>query len=390
MRRQYWYVTGGTVLALGIAAWLVMHRGGSDAAQREMTPAVALATVREGEFTVVLDEGGFVGSPTAGTSQLAFANSGVLRRVYVRVGDRVSAGEALAALDLEPLALEAQGAEDDARAATASAAAAAVNRYQQRVEADRSAAAREERLYRAGVVALKDVQDARATLATDSADAQSAGALRTAAQAQAASAAAKAALAQSDLNRATLRSPSDGIVTAILHRPGEPVDPGTAVVIVGPNIQNEATLRVPSSDADQIQIGDAVDLAITGLTVRARGRVTAVVRALDPTTQTATVIVGGLPPNASAGAAVRARVTVARVAGLLVPQIAIVADPQTGDDVVFSQQRQKDGSFKFTQAIVSVRHENGTTALVGAGLKPGERIAAQGAFELLAPAGAGD
>lgn len=386
MRRRYWYYVGGA-LVIGIVAWFVAHRGGSTAAPPEVNPAVALATVREGGFTVVLDEGGFIGSPTAGTSQLAFANSGVLRAVYVRVGDRISAGEPLAALDLQPLALAAESAQADARAASASAAAAAVNRYQLRVEADRSAAARSERLYRAGVVALKDVEDARATLATDSADAQSAGAQRMAAQAQAAGAAAKAALAQSDLDRATLRSPSDGIVTAILHRPGEPVDPTTAVVIIGPNAQNEATLRVPSSDAAQVQIGDVVDLAITGLTLHAAGRVTAVVRALDPSTQTATVIVGGIPPGASAGAAVRARIAVARVDGLLVPQSAIVGDPQSGNDLVFLQQRQKDGSLKFTQSIVTVEHENGTTALVSTGLKPGERIASQGAFELLAPAG---
>ncbi|MGC2129977.1 MAG: hypothetical protein WA629_07775, partial [Candidatus Aquilonibacter sp.] len=127
-----------------------------------------------------------------------------------------------------------------------------------------------------------------------------------------------------------------------------------------------------------------------GVALHAAGRVTAVVRALDPTTQTATVIVAGLPQGAAAGAAVRARIAVARVNGLLVPQEAIVADPQSGNDVVFVQQRQIDGSFKFIQANVNVDHENGTTALVGAGLKPGERIAAQGAFELLAPAGGGD
>ncbi|MGC2130093.1 MAG: biotin/lipoyl-binding protein, partial [Candidatus Aquilonibacter sp.] len=118
MRRQSWYVIGGAVLGLGIVAWFVAHRGGSAASQRELTPAVALATVREGGFTVVLDEGGFVGSPAAGTSQLAFASSGVLRSIYVRIGDRVSAGEPVAALDLQPLTLAAQGAQADSRAAT--------------------------------------------------------------------------------------------------------------------------------------------------------------------------------------------------------------------------------------------------------------------------------
>lgn len=389
MRKEWWYLAVAVLVAA--TAWFVAHRPAPDAPQADAAPVVALASVHVGAFAVVLDESGSAGAPAASTAQLAFAGAGIVRSVYVHAGDRVRAGEALAALDLHPLELAAQSAQADAHAADAQAASAAVDRYATRIAVDRTAATRAQRLYEAGVIALKDVEEARATLAADEADARSARANRTAMQAQAASAALKAQSALGDLNRATLRSPSDGIVTAILHRPGEAVDPSTPVVTIGSAQPDVATLRVPSSDIGQIAVGDEADITISGSAQSpAKGHVIAVVPAVDPATQSATVVVAGLPAGALAGAAVDARITVAHVRGMLVPQAAIVSDPQSGNDVVFAQSTQKDGSVKFSQRVVTVAHEDGTTALVSAGLRPGERIAAQGAFELLAPTGGGD
>jgi membrane fusion protein, heavy metal efflux system len=390
MRRRWIYASGVAAVAIIASIWWTFAHRGAPESTADVTPSVQLAAVRFGDFTVVLDESGFIGAPAGSSTQLAFASSGVLRTLYVHVGDRVAAGQSLAALDVQPLALAARGAEADSRAADAAAVAAAVDRYSTRLIVDSNAVARQERLYNAGVVAFKDVEDARATLAADRADARGADAQSAAARALAASAADKAALAKNDLARATLRSPSDGVVTAILHRAGEPVDQSMPVVVVGPADQHEATLRVPSTDASQMAAGDTVDLVVSGSPQHAMGRVAAVIAAVDPATQTATVIVTGVPGDAVAGAAVRARIAVAHVRGLLVPQSAIVADPQNGDNVVFARQRQKDGSFKFAQIAVSVQHEDGSTALIAAGLRPGERVAAQGAFELLAPSGGGD
>jgi RND family efflux transporter MFP subunit len=389
MRKEWWYLAAAALV--GATVWFVAHRPAPDTPQADVAPVVALATVRVGAFAVVLDEAGSAGAPAASTAQLAFASAGILRSIYVHAGDRVSAGEALAALDLRPLELAAQGAQADAQAADAQAAAAAVNRYATRITVDRTAAARAQRLYAAGVIAFKDVEEARATLAADEADARSAHANRVAMQAQAASAMLKAQSAQGDLERATLRSPSDGVVTAILHRPGEAVDPSTPVVTIGSAQPDVATLHVPSSDVAQIAVGDEADVTISGSAQPpAKGHVIAVVPSVDPATQSATVVIAGLPAGALAGAAVNARITVAHVRGMLVPQAAIVSDPQSGNDVVFVQTPQKDGSVKFSQRIVTVAHEDGNTALVSAGLHLGERIAAQGAFELLAPAGGGD
>jgi RND family efflux transporter MFP subunit len=355
--------------------------------QTAAAPATRVARVQERDFTIVLEENGTVGAPSAENSQLAFPSSGVIERIDVTVGQRVSAGEALASLDLRPFELAAASAHADARAANESAAAASVNRYGARLSVDRAALERAVRLYAAGVVAQKDVQDARAALAGDEADARAAAAGRSAAEAQAVSAQARALSAQADVNRAVLRSPIDGVVTAVLHRPGEAVDPSTDVMTVAPQTQHEITLRVPSSDAAHILAGDRVQLTVTGVADAAIGRVAAVVGSVDPATQTATVIVNGVPAGAEAGAAVRARITVAVRRGLVIPQAAIVQDPQSGNDVVFVEQKQKDGTLAFAERTVTVESEKGTSALVSSGLRAGDRIAAAGAFELLAPAG---
>lgn len=386
-----WMYAGIAMVAIAVAGmWLLTHRTAQAPADSSAAPSVALATVRFGEYAVVLDESGSIGAPAGTASQLAFPVSGTIAALDVQVGEHVSAGQRLASLDTRSLSLSAQQAAADAQAASAQANAASVDRFSTKLAVDRAAVEREEHLYKAGVAARKEVEAARAQLASDQADARAAVAGRTAADASARSAAAKEALANADLSRASLRAPVDGIVTAILRRPGESVDPTVPVISIGTAQQAQATLQVPSSDASRIAVGDAAEITVTGTAQRSRGRVSAVVPSVDPATQSATVVVSGVPDGAVAGNAISAKITTSHVRGLIVPQSAIVQDPQSGDNVIFVQAKQKDGSTKFEPRTVSVVHEDGTNAQVSGPLRAGDRVAAQGAFELLAPAGGGD
>lgn len=374
----------------------------------DAAPSVQLATVRSGEYSVTLREAGHVGAPAGTTTKATFAVSGILQAVNVHVGEYVGAGTALAQLDTRALSYDAQQARAEAQAASASygggavpaaqlsGAQASALAAQQRVAADVAQVTREQRLYAAGVAALKDVQAAQSQLAADRAaaavsraDARAAASQPQVLAAQAQAAQAKAAAAENALAQGTLTAPVSGVVTAIFKRPGESVDPSTPVLAIGPAQQNVATLDVPATDAQQISVGNPASLTIDGLRSAGSGSVTAVVPSVDPATQSATVVVSGVPPGAVAGSAVQARIVVAHVSGVLIPQSAIVQDPQSGDNVVFVQQRQKDGSLKFVQRTVEIRHEDGTTAQIASGVRPGERIAAQGAFSLLAPGGGG-
>jgi multidrug efflux pump subunit AcrA (membrane-fusion protein) len=377
--------------ALAAAIVLLAGCGGGHAQDGGSTaaPAVRLTTARVGSYVERVQAVGRIGAPAGAQSKLSFAGSGILQSVYVRIGDRVSAGQALASLDTSGLALAASQARADAQAARASLQQSQVDRVSTKLAVDRAAVRREESLYAAGVAPLKDVEAARAQLASDQADAATARTQVTGAQAQVQSAAARAAIAQRDLQNGTLRAPSDGIVTAIYKRAGEAVDPSTPVIAVGPSRTGEVTLDVTAADAARVRAGDRVTFSIPGTSMSTTGRIDGVSTAIDPATQTATITASGFPSGAPAGSAVQATIEVRQDRGIVIPQSAVVQDPQSGDTLVFVQVRDKNGAAKFSQRTVSVAAQDGSQVLVASGLKPGERIAAQGGFALLAPAGGG-
>ncbi|HEY8298214.1 MAG TPA: efflux RND transporter periplasmic adaptor subunit [Candidatus Baltobacteraceae bacterium] len=378
-------VVAAVVVVGAIVAYVVLHRRPT-LQQAPAAPQVALATARAGDFTERISAVGRVGAPAGAQTKVAFAVPGILQSVDVRVGEHVGAGQTLAQLNTRNLSLTAQQAQADAAAAAANAQAAAVDKLSTKIAVDRRTLERAQSLFAAGVGARKDIEAARAVLAADYADRNLNGAQRTAAAAQAQSASARSSLTQNDLANATLRAPSDGVVLAILKQPGESVDPTTPVIAIGPAAQAELTLNVSAGDAQRVRVGDPVSIAVPGTNLHAQGRVIGVTPAVDPTTQSATVVVSGVPPGSVAGSAVAATIIVGHSTGILLPQTAIVQDPQSGKTVVFLQKRGKNGDAQFVQTTVSVVQSDGTTAEI-TGLNPGAQVAAQGAFALLAPGG---
>lgn len=376
--------------ALTLAAALAACAGRAPDAGSSAAPAVSLTTARFGTFVNRVQAVGRIGAPAGTQSKLSFAGSGILRSVDVSIGEHVDAGQPLGQLDTSGLALAASQAHADAQAAGANLAQSRIDRISTKLDVDRAEVRREQSLYAAGVAALKDVQAAQAQLAADQADAATARTQIAGAQAQAQSAQARAEIADRDLQNGTLRAPAQGVVTAIYKRPGEAVDPTTPVIAIGPGRSNEVTLDVTAAQAAQIHSGDAVEFSVPGTSLRSSGRIDGVSTALDPATQTAVVTAGGFPTGAPAGSAVQASIAVARERGVIVPQSAVVQDPQTGDTFVFVQSRDKNGTMKFAQRAVTIAAQNGSQALLKSGLHPGERIASQGGFALLAPAGGGD
>ena len=285
-----------------------------------------------------------------------------------------------------------------------------------KVEADRRALARAETLYAGGIAAAKDVETARSQLAADEADARALHAkagesgsgsssvlaqaradyaqaladLR-AAQAQVGNLAGQAeradaalAQAQTDYARTVLRSPADGVVVRIIKHAGESADPTTPVVEVGPGSAASTTLYVPAADASNIKVGDAVDLQLMRSQAKTEGMVSAVVPAVDPTTQETTVVVSGMPPGALPGDAVRGTIVVARREGIIVPAASIVQDPQTGKTLVFVRRPNGDG---FDAREVTVAGSDDKVADISSGISAGEAVAAHGAYELMTPSG---
>lgn len=352
-------------------------------------PDVTIAQARFEDFEQTAPAIGRIGGVNGSQTKVSFVVPGVIDTISVQIGDRVYAGQPLASLDARGYQLSEAQSSADVSVAAANARQAAVDRFSTRIGVDEAALRREQSLYAAGVAPRKDIDAAQAQLAQDRADAMAAHQQVDSNDAQMQSAQVRQAIAERDLQNTTLHAPSDGVITAIYHRPGENVDQTMPVIALSPVAVDEITLSVSNNDIAGVQTGDPVRFNIIGTTLHSTGRVTGVSSAIDPTTQTATVIARGLPKGAPVGSLVQASIVIANRRGVVVPQTAIVDDPQSGNAVAFVAVDDKDGSVKFQQRVVHVAMRNDTMALIASGLRPGERIASRGGFALLAPADTG-
>lgn len=444
-RERRWWVAGATVVVAVIAVFVFWHRSAPRSAEDvSVAPNVPLVTAREGTFVERVEAHGRIGPPSGSSAKLAFAQAGILRAIDVQVGQTVAIGQQLAELDRAALAATLAEARADAnlsdplagvagaqaRLAAATekldtlenggpsalssriAAESAARQAALTVETDRATLDRDQVLLQAGVVAGKDVDAARSQLEADE-SAQGAADAHVAAagtdfQAELKQAQADVASARSDVQTVSsqasaararfdaaqiayangvLSAPAGGVVLSILKHPGEVVDPTVPVIEIGPALGHSVTLNVPAAEAARIVPGDPATLR-TSSGAATPGTVTAVVPAVDPATQLATVVVGGAPAGAVASDALTATIDVGRVRGIVVPSTAIVQDPQTGRTVVFVHDANpKAGESAFQLRDVVVRASDATSASIASGLHAGERIAAQGGYMLLAPAG---
>ncbi|MEO6835267.1 MAG: biotin/lipoyl-binding protein [Candidatus Tumulicola sp.] len=368
----------------GIAGWMFANRG-QPSPTASTKPHVPTQAARDGFVERTIALAGRVG-PAAGTqSKLAFSVPGTVARVDVRLGERVETGTPLAQIDATTYSLAAQQAGADAQAAAAGAAVAAVDRVSVKLRVDRAELRRQQRLYAAGIVALRDVAAGQAAVAADLADSKSAGGQLVAARAQSRSASVHAASAQYDLSRTILRAPASGIVTAVFVAPGDAVDPTVSAIALTPALAHVATLDAPVNDVLRIAAGNLVHAQASGRHFDAR--VAGVAPAVNPATGLALIDVRGIPDDLPAGTPIDATVVVGRVRGLIVPRSAIVEDPQNGNTLVFVQTHAPDGSARFSSRVVTIDAQSSTFVRVTAGLRAGERVAAQGAIDLLAPSG---
>ncbi len=348
-------------------------------------PPIPLVAARIGTADETVALAGRIGEPAGVAARLAFGMAGTVRALDARIGERVGAGQALAELDASSLDLAARQAAADARAADASAAAARIDRIGERVHVDAMQYRRERALFKAGVAARKDVEDAAATVAADRANAAGARLGIAQAQALAASAQARAAMADRDLSRAILRAPRDGVISAIYVQPGQVVDSTVAAFALAPSSSGGATLDVPADDAGSIAPGDVVRARALGL--RWTARISGVGASVDPATGLAIATVDKTPASLPAGTPIDATVVIGRKRGLLIPSSAIVDDPQSGKHLVFVALPRANAGIAFDARAVQLdeTHLGGPNVRVLSGLSAGERVAAQGAIDQLAP-----
>ncbi len=163
----------------------------------EATPGMEATRVARGDITSVVKATGVIRAVVGAEVRVGSTASGVVRKLRVRVGDRVEKGQLLAEIDTDELAAR----RDQAAAALASARAAA--RYAAaELDRKRALAARE-------VVSRSDLDLAERTFAV--------------ARASEDEARANLDLARTQLAHARIRAPISGVVASVATQQGETV-----------------------------------------------------------------------------------------------------------------------------------------------------------------------
>jgi RND family efflux transporter MFP subunit len=234
------------IVALAVAAACGGPAGASQDPGNGEPVAVRVAPVLAEEVTRPV-----VATGTLGPKEeiaLSFKIGGVVARIAVDAGERVRAGQRLAALDLREI-----------EAAVARAGSAA-----EKAERD---LARARRLYADSVVTLAQLQDAETAADVARAD---------------------LAAARFDRRYAVILAPADGVVLRRDGEPGETVAPGSPVLVLGSRARG-AVVRVGLADRDviRVRLGDPAVVRFDALPDRRfDGTVTEIGAAAEPGTGT--------------------------------------------------------------------------------------------------------
>jgi RND family efflux transporter MFP subunit len=305
--RTRWIAIGVGVLALlGAIVWAT-HRGGPAhvaLANQQNVPLISVVTpgVRSVTSSVT-----FTGAIFA-RYDMPIGNDGDAGRivaVYVEPGDHVQKGQLLARIDDSVLVPQVNRL--------------AASLEQARAQADLSAAEYKRALgvQAAGALSAEDIEKRRATAVTDAANVKVA--------------AAQLAEAQARLNRTHIVAPIAGTVLTRHAEVGQIASTGGADALFRVASGGEVEMRgqLAEQDLAQVKQGDAASVHLTGLPQSFDGKVRLLGAIIDPNTRLGEIRIA-LQPDAALrpGAFARGSVAVGSAKRPVVPQTAVLVDPQ--------------------------------------------------------------
>ena len=376
-------------------------------------PAVAVQTQKLQRTSLhgTITADGQVVANAGGAATLAFPSDGQIAAVNVNVGDRVSKGEVLASLDSRIASSAIEQAQADVAAAQANLNkaqararpqefaqnSAQVQAAQSKAQAAKAELDRQNALAKVGISSQRDLQQARSDYESALSDlrvAQQQGSILQAgprpqdvdvARASVLQAQAELASAQTKASLLNIVAPFDGIITQRFKNPGETVDPTISVLaMVNPN-RTVVEVQISQDQAGLVETGDPATITVDGLARKVSGRVQAVSPALGQETRTMTVRIQPENTALTPGAAAKASIVVRTVANaFVVPDSAVVKDPETGNPVMYLTA----GKGQYRAVPVTIVLQSGNRIAVAApALQPGASVVTQGAYELLPFAG---
>lgn len=219
--------------ALLAASLLVSCSSGTPPEEKEIIRPVRYAAV---QLQKAEKSRTFSGTTKSGVeTRLSFRISGVVKRVAVKVGDRIKKGALIASLDNRDAKIKL--AEMDAGIVSARV----------KKQSDASNLKRISELYENNNVSLREYESARSQNAASKADLNAR--LR------------QYDLQKSQLSYSSLKSPVDGVVSAVHVENNENVSQGSAVVEISSGDKLEITVGVPEDYIAKIRTGDPVTAA---------------------------------------------------------------------------------------------------------------------------------
>lgn len=280
--------------------------------------------------------------------------AGRVDQVLVAEGDVVKAGQLLAHVEAQPLRdrlLEADAQKEQSQAALTNA---------------RLRLQRAEKLWKDGISARQEVDDAQAEVAA---------ALSSSKKAQASN-----TTANTQLDRASLRAPFAGTIAAILVPAGQPVDgSGTPVIEVADT--TVLNVRAPLSAAlvGAVRVGQAALLNVDGVG-QARGEVEAIAPLVDSATNTVIVRVRVDNRDARLRGGLFARGVLLGEARqvLTIAEHALLPGQSAAADVVAILD---DANVVGRVTVVTGEHAGGRVE-IKSGLASGTRVISDGAYTL--------
>lgn len=272
---------------------------------------------------------------------------GFIRRIFVKAGDRVRAGQPLVQIDPEK-----QQASVTTFESTRAAREADVEYAKQQLD-------RLQKLFAAGAVSRAELEQAETAHKT--------------AQAQLKATDSQIRENQVELQYYRVTAPTAGIVGDIPVREGDRVTNSTLITTVDAGLGLEAYINVPLEQAPGLRLGLPVELLDGTGKVTATNSVTFVAPRAEDTTQSVLVksTLRNVPPDVRVMQYVRARIVWSNDPALTVPIVAV--NRVSGQFFVFVAE-QGQGGFVARQKPVTIGEVSGEDYVIQGGLKAGERV----------------
>jgi len=329
--------------ALAAVALLALCAAVPAAARAETSVLVKTEPLARQKIADTITGYGRVHADPDNESSIALLHDGLVDRMYVRLGERVAAGQPL--LDLE----------------TAPAARMGYEQAEAAVGYARSEVARLERLLEEKLATRDQVAAARQNLVQAEAKLETEKKLG------------------SGLGRETLRAPFDGIVTKMLVTQGARVAANTTALIIARGGALIVPLGVEPEDAKRVKPGAPVTLVSVfepSLTIAEKvDRVHAMV---DPATRLVDVIVRVTEPDAAKltlGLMIRGEIALSETEAFVVPESAVLWDDKGAYVFVVEDGRAR-------RVTVEIGAEQGDRMAISGDLAAGGKVVVQGNYEL--------